>query len=471
MDPLHFRKSHLKRIGHESLEQLDRTIQESIAKPTSEMPTLSFSGIEGGVDLRRSLESDYAQLLAEIIEEDRDQEQTWDTRFLQDLGINSSLKVDAFLEAENHHPRIRISRGLCLALDDALLTALCVLGVFTARLDQGDLPEGYPLGVSGPDQEGRYFDYSKINDSDVANLPGDLTSRIPLDPVRLAQQDLLFRFAVQWVCFHEQGHWVLGHMDWLQSARKWNISRLDEALFVDSGRGGRSEDLYCLELQADAFAIQLFFSSGLSEDFLSMRWVKSYREALAAYGHRRRCLAPDLSQREDRFYVLLLASSVSCLLFELRREKLRKGSPVGSTHPPPATRLLNIFVTAIQTWGDVAQFESGRDYDSENVYQLVHLRSAISIAMRVFVELEMMTRVIGLSSSLYRSSILFRKKNVTPTPADVSPLAEDFLRLIKGECLVSRFVTDGGRIYAGLLERFAALQLELKPFLRIPPFR
>jgi len=102
---------------------------------------------------------------------------------------------------------------------------------------------------------------------------------------------------------------------------------------------------------------RFWYPERLSDDILSCPWVSRYCEALAAYGDRRTSFAADLSSREDRFHMLLLSSSISCLLFDLRREKMRGQS---RSHPPPAARLLGIFMSAIGCWATWKSSRQGR---------------------------------------------------------------------------------------------------------------
>jgi len=465
--PLAFRKSHLHRVGARSIEDLDKLVAPYISERV-DMTALTISNISGGTELLGGLKIEYAELMAEVTEASRSLTDLWSIELVSDVALTEDAKVDAFLDTGAGCPRVRISEGLCLALDDALLSALCVLGFFTARLKADDLPEVYPIGACGAESHDRYFDYSRTNVSSSDELPGALTSHIPLNPIRLAQVDLLLSFAMRWVFLHEQAHWLLGHVEWLRAEGDWPDNQLDEVLFLDSDRGPNSDDRYCLELQADALATELLFASGLSDDIVTSQWVSRYRGALVAYGGHRLSFAADLADREDRFHMLLLASSISCLLFELRREKRRRGS---GSHPPPATRLLNIFMSALETWGDVEEFEKGSEQSLEGGYLLDHLRPAISVATRAFVELEMVARVIGLENSLYRSTMLMRDGTVPPARRDLSPLSDDFFRLIKGERELTEFDTDGGRTFVALLDRSAALYKKLKPYSRNIAFR
>src|ERR1700733_10393434 len=224
MRPLCFRRSHLLRIGGESLDDLDRTVEPYSSKRREEMIALNISNIPGGMELLGGLRREYAQLLSELLDEDRSLEESWSIELLRDVAFSQSTKVDAFLEADAGQPRVRISEGLCLALDDTLLSALCVLGFFTARLKQDDVPEVYLIGFCAPENKDKSFDYTRTSQSSSADLPGALTSHIPLDPVRLSQADLLLSFTMHWVSLHEQAHWLLGHMEWLRIERGWSKS-------------------------------------------------------------------------------------------------------------------------------------------------------------------------------------------------------------------------------------------------------
>jgi hypothetical protein len=456
-----FRRSHLLRVGISSLDDLDRTVAPFRRPEGNRVFELKFDDIGGGKELLSALRSDYASLLSELVKQDRLLESGWSVDLLQDVQLNPSRKVDAYLQASEDSPLVLISEGLCMALDDTLLTVLCVLGFFTARPGKEEVPESYAIGLCGSENSERYFDYSRTAHSPLGDLPRQLTSHIPLDPVRFAQADLLLSFALHWVALHEQAHWLLGHVKWLQAKHGWTESRIDEVLFLDGSDPEERDDSYCLELQADALATEMLFGYGLSDQILSSQWLTRYRTALHTYGDRRISLAPDLAQRQDRFYMMLLASSISCLLFELRRERLRARS---GSHPPPATRLLNIFMAAMETWGDVEEFEGGEENDPKDGYLLAQIRPAVDVAARVFVELEMAAQVIGLESPLYRSNILFRERDEAPNRGDMSPLSDDFFRLIVGSRDLDKYVTDGGRTFVGLLDRSELLYKELKPF-------
>ena len=116
--------------------------------------------------------------------------------------------------------------------------------------------------------------------------------------------------------------------------------------------------------------------------------------------------------------------------------------------------------------GDVEEFETGKSTTPEEGYLLDHLRPAISVATKAFVELEMVAQVIGLENSLYRSTMLARDSVAPPSRRDLSPLADDFFRLIKGDRSLNQLVTDGGRTFVALLDRSEALCEKLKPFSR-----
>lgn len=462
-----FRRSSPLRAGCDSSEALQAAIAPFQVAEDDSIRQLNFDDIDGGAQLLDQLRAEYSGLLEDIVAEGAELALGWDITLLRDIQLDPSRRVDARIEWPEGRLQIKLSEGLCLALDDALLHMLCVLGFFTARSIRDDRPDGYLIAQCGPSSAERYVDYSGLSSLDDPALAAALTSMMPLDGIRLAQADLLLALALEWVALHEQAHALLGHVAWLRDGGTGQ-ARIDEALFLEASTDAERDDSYCLELQADSLATQMLFSHGMSESMVENCWVRRYQAALSEHGDDRRALAPDLTTREGRFHAMLLASAISSLLFELRRERLRDP---GVSHPPPATRLLNIFVGAVSAWADVAEYEQGLPELAEGEYSLDLIRPAAHIAGTAFVELEMAARVIGLENPLYRGLLLFPEGERPPARDALSPIADDFYKLLAGTTEPNQLATDAGRTYVALLARSRSLYDEMEDHCQIKGFR
>lgn len=463
-----YRKSALLRVGCNGPDALQAAIRPFVPGSAERIRQIRFADIEGGNELLEQLRIEYRELLLEIALEGPHFEQAWGVELVRELILDPSRKVDARIEWPGGRLRIKVTEGLCLALDDALLNMLCVLGFFTSRPAADDRPDAYLIAECGPATPDRYVDYSSTLGLDGPELAEALTRMLPLDNLRLAQADLLLALALGWITLHEQAHALLGHVAWLRDRRQGRHGRIDEALFLEASTAAERDESYCLELQADALATQILFSYGMSEEMSDNRWVRRYQAALARHGGDRLALAPDLATREGRFHAMLLASTISSLLFELRRERIR--TP-GVSHPPPATRLLNILATAVSAWSDVSEYEQDLPALGRDEYPVEVVRPAAHIVGRVFVELEMAARVIGLESPLYRGRLLFSDEVGPPTRGDLSPLADDFHKLLAGILDLEEMSTDAAQTYVSLLARSRALYEEMEGEAQVEGFR
>jgi hypothetical protein len=77
MNPLYFRESHLRRVGSDSLDELELTIAKFTAANLGGMTRLSFADIGGSLELLQTLKSEYSHLLAEILKENSHQARVW----------------------------------------------------------------------------------------------------------------------------------------------------------------------------------------------------------------------------------------------------------------------------------------------------------------------------------------------------------------------------------------------------------
>jgi hypothetical protein len=146
----------------------------------------------------------------------------------------------------------------------------------------------------------------------------------PCDPLRknLAQQ--LATFAIDFLFFHEMGHLVNRHIDYVRDRYGCDFEELN-------ARGGRyrSPDFRALELAADSFAVGEIASIGLFRDRLPK-----------AKGKVNTFISPSEALR-----VWTLAVGFLFLLFDPYPLGLEDYS--SSSHPHPAVRLRNVVMTSM----------------------------------------------------------------------------------------------------------------------------
>lgn len=465
---IHVRRSTGLRLGYANPTEFETAISAFEKPDEQQVMQFDFEGISGGADLLSVLTSEYLGLLDSIARTMPEFAEGWGCSLLQELHLDDDRRLGARIEWPTGELRIKLSLGLCLAIDDALLMMLCVLGFFRFRPGPEDRVPGQAIAHCGETTPTRYVDYSATYDLDDGSIAAALTSSMPLDPLRLVQGETLLTFALAWIALHEQAHDQLGHVAWMRSGDRTNRVELGEAKFFEGSSEAERNDSFCLELQADALATQMFFTHGMSEAMAAHAWIARYQSGIQEYACGRNAWAPDLATREGRFHAMLLAACVGVLLFEMRRERLRQPSV---SHPPPATRILGILVCAVSAWADVAEFEQGLTSMGENEYPLDILRPAAKIANTVLLELDLGARAIGLQSSQYRSRFFGSEGEGSDTRDRFSPIADDFYRLLAGTENEATMMTEAGKTYVSLLARSKSLYDEIDKFCKVSGFR
>ena len=167
---------------------------------------------------------------------------------------------------ERAKPAVTVSAGLILALEDALLAALCRGAFFTnGALENDGLDEPIPfLEVRNPNpMRMRFYDVGGIEQL----TSSEIQKAIPRAPWRLCQFDLLSELALHFILLHEVAHFACGHLG-LAAVRRgttgaFRLSEIDHEFALGPG-GARSAifqeaDHKCIELQADFLAEELHF--------------------------------------------------------------------------------------------------------------------------------------------------------------------------------------------------------------------
>lgn len=390
----------------------------------------------------------------------------WATQLINDVRLSFSLDLEARVSLSRTGSYIAISHGLGLSIDDAVLNALCVRGFYTARLASDQRPPAFGVLSIGAARPERYHDYTFVEAG--AGREATITRAMPLEPVRLAQAELLSYFALRWVVLHEQAHWLLGHLHLLASAHAVEGLDFGEARLFAEGEEEDVVDAFAMELQADALATQSLVVELLSLETNSAPPLAAYRQTLDLDPEQEVRFAPQPETRSMRFRTALLAAGICAVLFDLRRQKI---DAVSDSHPPPAARIVNIALSAIATYGDIAQFEQGGEAAYTQEYRTDLIRPAGNDLMTSLVDLEIVARFLDLESPIYQSRFLFANDAGPSSEDGASPLAQDiFDLLLKGRRAHKGLVTDAGRIFAGHLDRSKHLYQKLQPFARVSGF-
>ena len=404
--------------------------------------------------------AEYRGLLASLVEEDRRIERAIGVGLSRDIRFSPAREVGATATLIGDQVRIDLQFGTFLAIDDALLTA-CATPGFGATAAAGLEAEAhYAIATIGPETNERYFDYRPTQKLATDRLGLAVTNVMPLDVARLAHVDLLIGMALQWVVLHEHAHDLLGHLGWRDARLGLAGRKIDETAFTG---GGKDEESFCLELQADALATHLLVAHIMTRSGRNNRRVADYLRAMRARPPSAPGQAVDFSSPRERFRLALLAASVAPLIFELRRERRNQAS---FSHPPPAVRLLNIFLSSLDAWSNAVD---GRPIlpTTSGRFDIDQLRPALSAAVQTFVDLEVLARVIRLRSPLYLSEALDVESAPRRNPQPLSPLARDFLELAFEGAKPVRFRTPAARSYRLLRAKAASFHAELGPYAKI----
>ena len=383
----------------------------------------------------------------------------WGTPDIGDVNLTSKLALEGLIEYENGRTRTEVSVGLCLALEDALLNLFSSRGFFTQRLTGDQRPEAFGVLFCGGEAAWRYHDYSAAKHLHGVDFVDGVTRRLPLDPLRLSQCNLMMTLSLRWIMLHEYAHWVLGHLEWSVAMGLSAKAELAESiLFIDAGSPERSELSYCMEFQADAFATQLLFSDALANGILADPAFAAYERDRDAFSQFRNGYAPAMVDRGQRFRLLLLASAIPSLLFDVRRQSVC----VADTHPPPSARILNIFFTAMSVIGDVLKYEMGDAELEANSYRTDDLRPHFNHVLTVMKEFEIAAGLLGLKATLYGQG--HRTDRAMDPEIKASPLADDFFSLCFFPREPRRLFTEGARVMPRLQNRSKELYAQLQRY-------
>jgi len=454
------RMSHALRAGCSDLGALRAAARRARGRVGGGLAQIELDPGPGGRQLLERLELEYRALLASLVKEDRRIERAIGVELSRDVRFSPSREVGAAATLIGDGIRIELQFGTFLAIDDALLTACAAPGFGVTAVPEAGATPHYAIATVGPETSERYFDYRPTQALATDQLGPSLTNVMPLDVARLAHVDLLIGMALQWVLLHEHAHDLLGHLGWRDARLGLAGRKIDESACTAEGQDDES---FCLELQADALATHLLIPHIMTRTGRNNRRVADYLRAMRARSNPSSGQAVNFSSPRERFRLALLAAGIAPLIFELRRER-RPGT--NGTHPPPAVRLLNIFLSALDAWGNTIDGRMILPTKSDR-FDIDRLRPALSAAVQTFVDLELLARVIRLQSPLYLSEALDVESAPRADPEPLSPLARDFLELAFEGARRARFRTPAARSYRKLRTKAASYHAKLGPYARI----
>jgi hypothetical protein len=454
------RTSHALRAGCDDLTVLRAAVRRARAPAPGGLTHVNLDAISNGDRLCARLKFEYRALLMSLVEEDGKIERGIGVPLSRDIRFSLARDVGATATLIGESCRIELQFGTFLAIDDALITACATPGFGTSTPAVQEAAPRYAIATIGPETPERYFDYRHTERLAANRLGAAFTNIMPLDIARLAHVDLLVGLALQWVVLHEHAHDLLGHLGWRDARHGLAGRRIEETAFL-SGSG--EEESFCLELQADALATHLLVGYVMTRSGRNNRRVADYLRAMRAQPPSAASRAIDFSSLRERFRLALLAAGIAPLIFELRRERT---SQTSLSHPPPAVRLLSIFLCALDAWHNVVD---GRLIlpTTSGPFDIDQLRPALSAAVQTFVDLEVLARVIRLRSPLYLSEALDVESARRRNPQPLSPLARDFLELAFEGAKPVRFRTPAARSYRMLRAKAAYFHAELAPHAKI----
>ncbi|MCB0629783.1 MAG: hypothetical protein R2824_02165 [Saprospiraceae bacterium] len=302
------------------------------------------------------------------------------------LRISDALTVNAFigwpqLAVRNAGsclglPEIVLHIGLILAVEDLLGQSLSNSSFFANNPQPGQLTVANPCFVIGTKHPCRCIDYGPLLYRQEKLARFHLTRCIPISPWRLYQLDLLAEVAVHWAFFHEQAHWLLGHLDFMAASQRNSKKqlKLQNTMSAPNFLELQSkESCQYFEITADALATSLLFH---------FYWpMKTESESFAAYRKKLMDSYDSFSLQsvlglDDEISVLrtlMLAISVVLLLLEHQRTNYGQTG----AYPLPATRLFGIYYTLGQAYADTVIPYS---------YKGAHRPEQVQTLTRAFVE-------------------------------------------------------------------------------------
>lgn len=386
--------------------------------------------------------------------------------FVNDITISNALSANAIVKSKNSRcPGIFINAGLGLAIEDVLLSACCVKGFYIERDTPSESIDPYPIYVSGTKNKLRYKNYSLGLKRMGFIKQGHYLMRLPIDYIRLAQAELIFELAFRWAILHEQSHWLLGHLDYLQDKYKLSSLALRENEVGNQFKSLTIESKirYCMELQSDSLATQLLFYYGLSDAFREEKKLLAYKEIRSMYADNRNSYSPELETIESIFRLLLTSACIGCIIFEYQNER---GGWRSITHPPPSTRIMNICADALASFGDVVKVLSGEQVDS-NDYSVDILKPAMREVMLTLMDLDIVARVIGLQKTEYRTDLTYGNDEPQNEIKKETPLSKDVFEVILAK-REDRVTTEGAKHFLALDSVNKNLYSKLAKYNKVP---
>lgn len=423
-------------------------------------------------ELIRSAERDQTALVESFRPDDDELEQALEVPLVRKIRIAPDRSANAAVcWLDDDSQRIDLNVGLGLAIEDAVLSACCARGFATAREAASDLPPAFPMLLVGAEGSFRYHDYTIPWHRRRRRQRSLFVRQLPVDPARMAIADLLTALSFRWVMLHEQAHWLAGHLDYLRVSRRVRSLALSETRLAATGVLGPFESLdHCMELQADSLATQLLLTFGLADDWLERSpHAKAYTDRMDRCDPDRRSASPDFRERLPRLRMMLLAAGIGCLLFEVRRQHLAP-RPRPRSHPSPSARLINVFATALSTYGDIAYFEAD-EYVHDDTYSVQRLRPALIEMTNVLVDLQIFAGVVGLRDENFLAAIRQPQPGASPSLAAMSPLASDVFRLLSASSGGTAYNTPGALEFEALGPAGRELWTALAPYSRMGAWR
>ncbi|AXY75584.1 hypothetical protein D3H65_17070 [Paraflavitalea soli] len=346
--------------------------------------------------------NDYNQKIAGWIELLNQEKDAFELQPATKINISPKLNINAAVikEWKQEEPTIEINIGLILAVEDLLGKCLCTKSFFTQRTPTGELSIANPFFLIGPDHADRFLNYGSIVALGDAHAQL-LTAGIPIAPWRLFQFDLIAELSAQWAMLHEQAHWMLGHIDYLAAQRgdtsDFSLNENGENTPLDDATATKY-----FEMGADALASSLLFHLNWDTERQENKRFRDYRNKLQqAYGNIGSESIIYLNDHAAILRTILLSIGLVVLLMENKR--LYLNSP-RSSYPLPVTRLLGIFLTVGEAYGDMINFSEDNTYDTEKI------RPVIISYIEVIVDLQLIVSLLKINNPIFKPFIWERNK-------------------------------------------------------------
>lgn len=241
-------------------------------------------------------------------------------------------------------PHYRITAGTVLALHD-LFTTLCSRPDFFP-----DVPGATVASAIDP-HPARFRDYSRIARSD--ELP--LVLQEPTDDTRYALALYLMTAGFHWLLFHEESHFLAGHLLYLEQMHAQTaVTEVDAEPLPEE----HAADRRCLESHADERA--------------NLQLVRTYATLPNLLDHP----VEAMRSAAEGVRIAIVAAGSVLLLFEANR------AGRSATHPLPMTRLLDSFGVIYTTLAQREQTIHGpgcEDWIDDATMQAIMDRSIVDL--------------------------------------------------------------------------------------------